>query len=264
MNNEIYCPEPEDLRYKLCIIAQSNYDWSVDANEINFELDMNSVGLDSAFQFTGGMAVRINNSFKKINKVFINGDEHFAFNDELVILPNLTGTKAYMKIILADTESIEPHLTYISKRIQSIAKTEDELQFSTLTKSKSKFSLKAPYGYILINADRFEYSSKNSNEIVGYVNSDRNISLKKIQLDDFSVIKSTVQITNFSEKENEISFKIVSSVTSDTSKIQFKSTKEIKQIQIDNSEVNVNRDGSNYSIDIVPFVGEKELIVKLN
>jgi hypothetical protein len=88
--------------------------------------------------------------------------------------------------------------------------------------------------------------------------------LKKIQLDDFSVIKSTVQISNFSEKENEISFKIVSSVTSDTSKIQFKSTKEIKQIQIDNSEVNVNRDGSNYSIDIVPFVGEKELIVKLN
>ena len=196
MNSEIYCPEPEDLRYKLCIIAQSNYDWSVDANEINFELDMNSVGLDSAFQFTGGMAVRINNSFKKINKVFINGEEHFAFNDELVILPNLTGTKAYMKIILADTESIEPHLTYISKRIQSIAKTEDGLQFSTLTKSKAKFSLKAPYGYILINADRFEYSSKNSNEIVGYVNSDRNISLKKIQLDDFSVIKSTVQISD--------------------------------------------------------------------
>ncbi len=264
MNSEIYCPEPEDLRYKLCIMAQSNYDWSVDGNEINFELDMNSVGLDSAFQFTGGMAVRINNSFKKINKVFINGEEHFAFNDELVILPNLTGTKADIKIILADTESIEPHLTYISKRIQSIAKTEDELQFSTLTKSKSKFSLKAPYGYILINADRFEYSSKNSNEIVGYVNSDRNISLKKIQLDDFSVIKSTVQISNFSEKENEITFKIVSSVTSDTSKIQFKSTKEIKQIQIDNSEVNVNRDGNNYSIDIVPFVGEKELIVKLN
>jgi alpha-glucosidase (family GH31 glycosyl hydrolase) len=68
----------------------------------------------------------------------------------------------------------------------------------------------------------------------------------------------------FLEKENEIAFKIVSSVTSDNSKIQFKSTKEIKQIQIDNSEVNVNRDGCTYSIDIVPFIGEKELLVKLN
>jgi hypothetical protein len=264
MNNEIYCPEPEDLRYKICIMTQSNYDWSVEGDEINFELDMSTVGLDSAFQFTGGMAVRINNTYKKINQVFINGNEHFAFNDELVILPNLTGTIADMRIILADTESIEPHLTYISKRLPSIVKTEDGLEFSTLTKSKSKFSLKAHEGYLLINADGFNYSSKCPNEIVGYVNSDRNISLKKIQLDDFSIIKSTIQISDFSEKGNEITFKIVGSVSTDTAQIRLKSTKEISQILFDNTEVNVNRNRNNYTIDMIPFEGEKVIIVKLN
>jgi hypothetical protein len=169
-----------------------------------------------------------------------------------------------MKIILADTESIEPHLTYISKRIPSIVKTEDGLQFSSLTKSKSKFSLKVPEGYLLINADAFNYSSKNSSGIEGYVNSDRNVSLKKIQMDDFSIIESTVQISEFSEKENEITLKVVSSVLSDTAQIHFKSTKEISQILIDNTEVNVNRNRNNYTIDIIPFEGEKVIIVKLN
>ena len=263
MNSEIYCPEPEDLQYKLCIMAQSNYDWSVDGNEINFKLDMSGVGLDSAFQYTGGMGVRINNSFKKINKVFINGEEHFAFNNELVILPNLPETTADIKIILSDSENTEPHLTYISKRLHHIEKTEDGLEFNTLTKSKTKFTLEATEGYLLLNANEFNYSSKHSNQIDGYVNSDRNITMKKIKLEDFAIIKSSIRISDYSEKENEIIFKIVNSDSSYYTQFQFKSTNEIKQVLIDNAEVKVNREGTKYSVEILPFEGEKELIIKL-
>ena len=60
--SEIYCPEPEDLRYKLCIMAQSNYNWSAKENEISIKLDISDVGLDSAFLYTGGMGIRINNT----------------------------------------------------------------------------------------------------------------------------------------------------------------------------------------------------------
>lgn len=264
MNSKIYCPEPEDLQYKLCIMAQSNYDWSVEGNEINLKLDLRSVGLDSAFLFTGGMGIRINNSFKKINKVFIDGKEHFAFSSELVILPNLSGMTTDIKIILADNENIEPHLTYISKRMSLIDKNEDGLQLTTLTKSKAKFSFRAPEGYLLINADGFNYSLNNPNEINGYVNSERSITLKKIKLNDFSVIKSTVRIQDYSENENEITLKILSPFPSDSAQIQFKSTKEIKQILLDNTEVNVNGDSNKYSIEIIPFEGEKEIIIKLN
>jgi hypothetical protein len=210
------------------------------------------------------MGIRINNSIKKIDKVFINGEEHFAFNNELVILPNLPGTTADIKILLTDNENIEPHLTYISNRLQVIEKTERELLLTTLTKSKSKFSFRAPEGYLLINADGFNYSLSNSNEINGYVNSDRNIRLKKIESNEFSVLKSTVRISDYSEKENEMVFKVMSSVSSDTTQIQFKSTKDINKVLLDNLETNLKKEGNKYSIQIDPFEGEKEIMIQLN
>jgi hypothetical protein len=262
MNNKIYSPEPEDLRYKLCIMAQSNYDWSVDSDEINIKLDISNVRLDSSFLYTGGMGIRINNSIKKINKVFINGEEHFAFNDQLVILPNLSGTTTNIKIILAHNEIIEPHLTYISNRLSTIEKNDDELQFTTLTKSKSKFSLKAPDGCLLLNTDEFNYSLSNPNEINGYVNSDRTITMKKIKLENFIITKSSITISDYSEKENEIVFKVMSSVSSDTTQIQFKSIKDIDQVLLDSKENQLGKEGNLYSALIDPFEGEKEFIIK--
>lgn len=264
MNSKIYCPEPEDLRYKICIMSQSNYDWSVDGNEVNIKLDLSSVGLDSVFLYTGGMGIKINNSIKKINRVFINGEEHFAFNDELVILPNLSATTADLKIVLSDLETTEPHLTYISKRMPLIEKTQDGLQLNTLTKSKAKFSFKAPEGYLLINADEFKYSLNNPNEIDGYVNSDRTVRLNKFKSNGFSITNCPVRILDYSENESSIFLKMESSGASDKTQFQFVSVGEIKQILIDNTEVNVSREGNNYEIEIIPFEGEKEIIIKFN
>lgn len=262
-NSKIYCPEPEDLRYKLCIMAQSNYDWYVEDNEINIKLDIGSVALDSAFLYTGGMGIRINNTSKMISKVLINGSEHFAFNDNLVILPNLYGTTADIKIVLADVKNIGPHLTYISKRMPAIEKNETELHLNILTKIKAKFTFHAPNDYLLLNADGFNYSLSNPNEINGYVNSDRAVRLKKINSNGFSISNCTVLISDFLENGKDIVLKINSSNSLDSNQFHFKSTKEINQVLLDSKEMKMNKEGNRYSMVIDQFEGEKELTIKL-
>ena len=261
-NNKIYCPEPEDLRYKICIMAQSNYIWSVNGNEMNFKLDISNLGLDSAYLYTGGMGIRINNTLKKISKVFINNKEHFAYNDNLVIIPNIAGSSVDVKIILADETKIEPHLTYISKRMTRLEKIEDGLSLNVLTKSKAKFSFSAPSEYLILNAEGFNYNSINPNEISGYVNTDREVKLKKIASNKLSIISSSIIITDISEKDNSIILKVKNS-SSNSGQLQFKSKEGISKILLGDEELIINDNENKYSVDINPFDGEKDLTIKL-
>lgn len=261
-NNNIYCPEPEDLRYKICIMAQSNYSWSVNGDELHFKFDISNLGLDSANLYTGGMGIRINNSSKKISKVFINNIEHFAFNDNLVILPNIPGSVADIKIILASETSIEPHLTYVSKRMTQLEKNEDGLNLNVLTKSKAKFTFSAPGGYLLLNADGFNYSYTSPNEICGYTNTDRLVSLKKIKSNKFSLLSSTINISDITEKENTVILKL-KSTAADSYQMQFKSKEGINKILLNSDELNITSKDNKYIINIDPFEGEKELSINL-
>jgi hypothetical protein len=261
-NNKIYCPEPEDLRYKICIMAQSNYSWSVNGDELNFKFDISNLGLDSANLFTGSMGISINNTYKKINKVFIDNTEHFAFTDKLVILPNISGGSADIKIILADETNAEPHLTYVSKRMTQLDKNVDELNLNVLTKSKAKFTFNAPGGYILLNADGFNYSSINPNEICGYANTDRLVKLKKIKSNKISLLSSTINISDISETEYVIVLKI-KSTAADSYQMNFKALQGISQILLDDNVVAFNSIGNKYSIVLDPFEGEKDLTIKL-
>lgn len=262
-NNDIYCPTPEDLRYKLCIMAQSNYNWSADGNEINFGLDFSSVKLDSVFQFTGGMAVRINNTNKHIDSVFIDGNEHFAFNDELVILPNLTGTKADIKIVLDNSENFEPHLGYISKRMTSITKKNNNLFVDVSTLSKAKLNFKSSDDYLPINSDGFNYN-KRKQEYNCFVNSNRTIELRKLKSEGISFKRSSLRINNISESSNGISLQLQSSYDKFPNQLVFSSDRNIQSILFDNKKIAVIREQNNYMIDIEQFVGEKQLIINFN
>ena len=261
-NNKIYCPEPEDLRYKICIMAQSNYSWSINGDELNFKFDISNLGLDSANHYTGGMGIKINNSSKKISKVFINNTEHFAFNDNLVILPNIPGSVTDIKIILANETSVEPHLTYVSKRMTQLEKNEDGLSLNVLTKSKAKFSFSAPGGYLLLNADGFNYSHIEPNEICGYTNTDRLVKLKKIKSNKISFPSTTICISDITETENVIVLKL-KSTAADSYQMNFNASQGISQILFDNNEVVVNSIENKHSIVLDPFEGEKDLTIKL-
>jgi hypothetical protein len=243
-------------------MAQSDYSWSVDGNQLNFKFDISNLSLDSANLYTGGMGIRINNSSKKIDKVFINNIEHFAFNDNLVILPNIPGPIADLKITLADESNNDPHLTYVSKPLTKLEKNEDGLILNVLTKSKAKFSFNAPEGYLLLNADGFNYSSLNPNEIYGYANTDRSVRLKKIKSNKFSLLSSTINISDISEKENEFTLKL-KSAAADSYQMNFNASQGISQILFDNTEVALQSIGNKYSIVLGPFDGEKDLTIKL-
>ena len=261
-NNNIYCSEPADLRYKICIMAQSNYSWSVNGDELNFKFDISNLGLDSANLYTGGMGIRINNTSKKISKVFIDNTEHFAFYDNLVILPNIAGSSVDIKIILADETSVEPHLTYISKRMTQIDKSNNELALNVLTKSKAKFTFNAPGGYLLLNADGFYYGSKNPNELNGYVNTDRTVKLKKLNSKKIFILNSTITISDITEKENTVILKL-KGLGTDSYQMQFKSKEGINKILLDSDELNITSKDNKYIINIDPFEGEKDLSIKL-
>jgi len=262
-NSNIYCPEPEDLRYKLCIMAQSNISWTVNGDEINLRLDLSNVGLDSAFLFTGGMGIRVNNSHKKINQVFIDGYEHFAFNDNVVILPNFTNATADVKVILDDNAPSVPHLLYVSKRMHEIKKNDDDLLITVLTASKAKFSFYAQGGYLLLNADGFEWNSRGDSQLEGYVTSNRIVNLKKLTTNQFSFLKSTVEITNVSENKNSIVLKIKSSQSNNPNQINCSTGREIESILFDSINLKAQVEGEKYLITIEKFEGEKELTINL-
>jgi hypothetical protein len=261
-NNNIYCPEPADLRYKICIMAKSNYSWSVNGDELNFKFDISNLSLDSANLYTGGMGIRINNTSKKISKVFINNKEHYAFNDDVVILPNITGTVSDIKIILANESGNQPHLSFVSKRMTQIDKSNDELALNVLTKSKAKFTFYAPGGYLLLNADGFNYGSKNPNELNGYVNTDRTLKLKKLSSKKIFIINSTITISDITEKENTVILKL-KGLGTDPYQMQFKSKEGVNKILLGSDELKINYNDNKYLINIDPFEGEKELSIKL-
>jgi len=224
---------------------------------------MSSVKLDSVFQFTGGMAVRINNTNRYIDRVFINGNEHFAFNDELVILPNLTGTKTDIKIVLGNSENIVPHLSYISKRMNSIIKKGNDLFVDVSTLSKAKFNFKASTGYLPINSDGFNYNNMKQ-EYNCFVNSNRTIELSKLKSEGMSFISSNIRINNISENDKCISLQLQDSYDKSPNQLVFSTGRNIQSILFDNKQIALNPEQDKYLINVEKFEGEKQLIINFD
>ena len=262
-NSDIYCPDPQDLRYKICIMAQSNYNWSVKENELTFKLYISDVGLDSASSFTGGMGIRINNTNKKINKVFIDGEEYFAFNDDVVLLQNLNGTSAEIKIVLSDIDPVQPHLSYISKRMPLIKRNDNDLIVDVLTKSRAKLNFRSAQDYLPINTDGFKYD-KNKQQYECFVTSERSVDLQKLKSKLFSVIRSDFRINDISENGKVVSLQLLNSVVDSLNQLEFFSDKTIKSILFDNKEIEVKQGQKNYLVNIESFEGKKELIINFN
>lgn len=262
-NSNIYSPEPEDLRNKICIMAQSDYNWSVKENEIMIQLDLSNVNLDSVQAYTGGMGIRINNSNKYIQKVTIDGNEHYAFSSDVVILPNLSGKNAEIKILLGDHVPDVTRLEYISNRMPSIKKTNGGISFNLLTKSFGKFRLLTNRNSVPLNADGFTTSSKSQNEINGYVTSDRDIKLKPLSNNEIVLISSTMKITDISESGRILKLQVRSGSEKKYSELRFIAKKAVNSITLNDEFLNIKPVGENYFISVPAFNGEKELSINL-
>jgi hypothetical protein len=261
MTTDIYCPDPMDLQNKIVMIAQGNYTWESTGDELIMNLDLSNVILKSAKDYLGGMGIRINNTPLVIQQVFIDGQQHFAYNYDVVILPNLTNPAAEIKIVLGEKPSIEPHLKYISKRMPEIRSNGNELEVKLLTKSKARFGFHAPAGSIVLNADWFEWNRKGDHSLNGYVTSDRTIILKQLQTKDLEFYSSDVLISKVKESETEVILTLSVNGAGQKRMIQFSSEKEVNSVLLNNQKITPATQGDQYILNL--NIGKGESILSI-
>ena len=260
---DIYCPSPKDLQNKLVMMAQGDYTWKSAGNELVLDLDLSKVLLNSVIEFTGGMGLRINHTNMMIQGVTIDGEEHFAYNKDVVILPNLSKPTVNIKIILGAEPSREPHLQYVSKRMPEIRKNGNDIMLTVLTKSKARFGFYAPTGYIVMNADWFEWNRKGDSRLNGYVASDRTITLKQLKTQGVAIHYSDLLISDLKETASEIILTLPQEEEQQDKLIRLSSVNEIQSIQLNNQAKEAKKDGDQYILKLNLVKGDRYTLYRI-
>ncbi|MEJ2637357.1 MAG: hypothetical protein P8184_18975 [Calditrichia bacterium] len=258
--DDIYCPTPVDLTNKLRAMAQWNYSWKADGNKLEMNLDLSKVRVDTIPYFTGGMGIRIDNTTDYIQSVKINGKDHYAFSDDVVILPNLKKGQNKIEVVLGVDRPRTPHLTYISKRMPVITKSGSDLQFSVLTKSKARFNYFVESSYVLVNADWQEWNRKGDHLLRAYVTSDRQPLLKKIKNDNFMITRATLPVLDAKEAASGITLILKGSSSTDRI-VSFQSGSAPKTVTLDGKMIKPVQIAGQYLLRLPEFKKTAELTV---
>ncbi len=205
------------------------------------------------------MGIKIENTNNCIQKVNINGKDHWAFNERVVILPNLKKGMNSIQVTLGPQPNLEPRLIYISSLMPDITKKDDQLMVNVMTKSKARMKFFCKQEAILLNADEQEWNRKGDFIFSGFVISDRRLTLRPLQSSLFSLNKSTVPIVNFKISKNEIRLQLASPVQS-IREITFQSSKIPTQAIFQKENLSILTDNERYKITL-PEYSEAELIV---
>jgi hypothetical protein len=257
----IYCPEPEDLANKVRAMAQWDYSWKSEGNRIEMDLDLAPLRLPETAEYTGGMGIRIENTGEQIQSVSINGQPHFAFAGRLVILPNLRKGVNRIAVTLGPEEPPAAHVTYVSKRMPTIQKTGENLEFRLLTKSKARFSLSTAQPAVLLNADWQEWDRKLDHQLNGYVTSDRTLVLAKAKRTGFALTRATLPVTAFQETASGISLTLGSAVDG-ASALWFRATKPPKTITLAGRALRSAKVGLDYEVPLPEVQAKSELRIE--
>ncbi len=259
LTHDIYSPEPDDLRYKLLAMARWNYNWKSDKQKLDIELDLSTINLDEIASFTGGMGIRIDNSHDYIQGVTVNGEPHLAFADQMVILPNLKKGVNQIKISLESKPSSDLRLTYVSKRMPFIKRSDNRIETQLLTKSKAKFSFNVEKPAILLNADYQEWNWKNDNILKGFVTNDRTIVLAEHAMSDFFISKATLPIVDFKVSDSQISLQLKNN--DNMAEIWFQAENAPKKVMLGNKLLDIVNENHHYKLIIPSFSNIKELTI---
>jgi hypothetical protein len=209
---DIYCPTPVELTNKLLSMAQWNYRWKSSGNNLELTIDFSRALTDTLPFFTGGMGIKIDNTNQYIQKVIINGKDHWAFNERVVILPNLKkGTNSIM-ISLGAIRCNDQRLIYVSSLMPEVRKRGDDLEVAVLTKSKARVKFYSHSPVVLINSDAQEWNRNGNSLLSAYVNSDRTISLRKLDGSQFLLNNSTVPIKDLKQSKGGVSLTIAPAI----------------------------------------------------
>lgn len=259
LTNDIYAPEPDDLRYKLLAMARWNYNWKLNNQQLEIEMDLSDITPDEITSYTGGMGIRIDNTNDYIQGVTINGEDHFAFADQMVILPNLKQGVNKITISLGSRPSGDLRLTYVSKIMPSIKKDGNRIETKLLTKSKAKFSFNVEKPAILLNADYQDWNWKGDNILKGFVSSDRTIVLAEHEMSDFFISKATLPIVDYKVSDSQITLQLDNN--DGAAEIWFQAENSPKKVMLGNKQLNISSENHNYMLEIPSFSNTETLTI---
>lgn len=258
--HRIYCPTPEDLGHKLRAMAQWNYRWRSEGNQIEMDLDLSGVLLDTIPHFTGGMGIKIENTTDLIQKVTINGKPHFAFDEQVIILPNLK--KGVNKIVatLGPHAAPEARLTYISKRMPAIEKKGETIEVQVISKTKARCSFFAPEAAVVLNADWQEWNRAGDRMLNASVNSDRKLVLKKIGGTEFTLTRAAARIVDYKGEASRVILKLQAN-TQPEAAIHFRSAHAPKKVMLGNQQLEIVKSERDFCVKLPDFTGQADLII---
>ena len=255
----IYCPEPQELAQKLRAMAQWNYSWKASDDAIEMTLDLSSLRRNDTAESLGGMGIRVENTRKFIQSVLIDGRMHPAFDDRLLILPNLAqGKKHSITIKLGAQPITAPHLTYVSKLMTDATPTPAGMAFNVKAKSKARFTV-AVAAAIALNADWQEWDSSDG-RIKGFVRSDRRIELVKISASGFRLMRANLPILAVNEKPGTLALRLAAP-GQEAPQVSLRSDQKLRRATLGGQDLKMSNIGRTYELELPFFTKESELIL---
>lgn len=258
--HRIYCPTPEDLGHKLRAMAQWNYSWRSEGNQIEMELDLFGVLLDTIPRFTGGMGIKIENTGDRIQKVTINGKPHFAFDDQVIILPNLK--KGVNKIVatLGPHASPEARLTYISKRMPVTEKKGETIEVQVISKTKARCRFFAPEAAVVLNADWQEWNRAGDRMLDASVDSDRKLVLTKIDGGEFALTRAAARIVDYKGEASRVILRLQANAQPEAA-LWFRSAKAPRSVMLGNQKLEFIKSERDCYVALPDFAGQADLVI---
>ena len=255
----IYCPEPQELAQKLRAMAQWNYSWKASDDAIEMTLDLSSLRRNDTAESLGGMGVRVENTRKFIQSVLIDGRVHPAFDDRLVILPNLApGKKHSITIKLGAEPTRATHLTYVSKLVSEVTPTAAGLAFTIKAKSKARFAVAVPEPAIALNTDWQEWDGSDGH-IKGFVHSDRRIELAKVSIPGLYLLRANLPILAVNEKPGTLAFRLAAPPSLEAPQVSLRSDRQLRRATLGDQDLKITNIGRTYELEIPAFTKESEL-----
>jgi hypothetical protein len=256
----VYCPEPFELTKKILAAAHCDYEWKSEGNQIEMRLDLSKPGLKASAPYTGGMGIRIENTTDRIQAVSINGQPHFAFNDRMVILPNLNPGANLIVVTLGNSRLDVARLTYTSKKMPSIRKRGADLEVEVEARSRARFAFQLPGPAVLLNADWQEWDRKGDHQLWGYVDSTRKLILTPASKTGLAITAASLPVT--AVKESASSVLLTLDGRGEETTLRFRCRRPPSQISWGGRSLEKSAKGQDYEIRLPAFSGSKELSIR--
>jgi hypothetical protein len=206
------------------------------------------------------MGLRIENTHDYIQSVTINEQPHFAFDDRVIILPNLQKSMNRITAALGPQRSMNSRLTFVSKRMPANRQRNDGLETEVITTTIAKFTFFAPQPSVVLNADWQEWNRNGDSLLDSFVISDRRVVLKKIA-SDFILVKAGLPIVDFKEDSSSVALTLATRENPERV-IAFRGGGSPQKITFGDQILNVVLSGGNYRIDIPQFSEKTELVIQ--